>query len=77
MIQSSKRRELYVTFRVSIPLTDAAKKNGGKIETNLRKAHRALEERLAIKRSWRIQNSYVIETLEVDPAPQDPPERTP
>jgi hypothetical protein len=59
----SPKSELYATFRVSIPIVDHLKKHGGKVETNVKKARRALEDRLAIKRSWRIQDGVTLEVL--------------
>lgn len=64
-------RELYATFRVSIPIVDHDKKTGGKVETQIKKARRALEDRLAIKRSWRIQNAITLEVLDKDKAIDD------
>jgi hypothetical protein len=59
----SPETELVAIFHVAIPIYDHSKKNGGRVETQVKKARRALEDRLAIKRSWRITDKITITTL--------------
>lgn len=65
--QSPKEEtELYAIFRVAIPIVDHTKKHGGRVETQIKKARRALEDRLAIKRSWRILDGLTVTVLPTD-----------